>query len=89
MLLNKKFVLNKELILSRMDKFGIESRPIISGNFLKHPALKKYNINQKAEDFPNANYIHQHGFFVGLKNKILSRIECKNFVNIFFKSFKF
>lgn len=89
MLLNKKFVSNKGLILNRMDKFGIETRPIIGGNFLKQPALRKYNIKHKAKDFPNANYIHQHGLFVGLKNKILSRAESMNFANIFFKSFKF
>ena len=87
MLLNEKFKYNKKLILNRLDKFGIENRPIISGNFLKQPALRKYNLSQKSKNFPNANYVHEHGLFVGLKNKILSLIETKKFVNIFFKSF--
>jgi len=38
-------------------------------------------------NFPNANYVHEYGFFVGLKNKIMSSIETKKFANIFFKSF--
>ena len=87
MLLNGKFKYSKELILNRLDKFGIKSRPIIGGNFLKQPALRKYNLRQKSKDFPNANYIHNQGFFVGLKSRITSQNEIKKFLNIFFKSF--
>ena len=87
MLFNKKFKHKKNLILNKLDKLGIENRPIISGNFLKQPALRKYNINQKSKNFPNANYVHEYGLFVGLKNKIMSQIETKKFANIFFKSF--
>jgi CDP-4-dehydro-6-deoxyglucose reductase, E1 len=87
MLLNKKFKSKKDLILNKLDKLGIESRPIIGGNFLKQPALRKYNIKQKSKNFPNANYIHDYGFFVGLKSKIFSEKEIKKYINIFFKSF--
>ena len=87
MLLNKKFKHKKKLILNKLDKLGIENRPIISGNFLKQPALRKYNINQKSKNFPNANHVHEYGLFVGLKNKIMSQIETEKFANIFFKSF--
>ena len=87
MLFNKKFKHKKKLILNKLDKLGIENRPIISGNFLKQPALRKYNINQKSKNFPNANYVHEYGLFVGLKNKIMSQIETEKFANIFFKSF--
>ena len=89
MLFNKKFKHKKNLILNKLDKLGIENRPIISGNFLKQPALRKYNINQKSKNFPNANYVHEYGLFVGLKNKIMSQIETEKFANIFFKSFIF
>ena len=87
MLLNKKLKNKKKLILDKLDKLGIENRPIISGNFLKQPALRKYKISQKSRNFPNASYVHEYGFFVGLKNKIMSSIEAKKFANIFFKSF--
>ena len=87
MLFNKKFKHKKNLILNKLDKLGIENRPIISGNFLKQPALRKYNINQKSKNFPNANHVHEYGLFVGLKNKIMSQIETEKFANIFFKSF--
>jgi CDP-6-deoxy-D-xylo-4-hexulose-3-dehydrase len=87
MLFNKKFKHKKNLILNKLDKLGIENRPIISGNFLKQPALRKYKISQKSNDFPNANYVHDYGLHVGLKNRIMSRIEIEKFSNIFFKSF--
>ena len=87
MLINKKFKHQKKLILSKLDKLGIENRPIISGNFLKQPALRKYNISQKAISFPNANHVHEYGLFVGLKNITMSQNEINKFLNIFFKSF--
>ena len=88
MLINKKFRHRKNLILHQLDKLGIENRPIISGNFLKQPALRKYNISQKAKNFPNANHVHEYGLFVGIKNKIMSQDETNKFTNIFFKSFR-
>ena len=89
MLMNVKYKYKKNLILNKLDKLGIENRPIISGNFLKQPALIKYNISQKSNNFPNANYVHEYGFFVGVRNKVMSRIEIEKFTNIFFKSFTF
>jgi CDP-4-dehydro-6-deoxyglucose reductase, E1 len=88
MLLNQKYKNKKDQVLKKLDNLGIESRPIIGGNFLKQPALDGYNIKQKSIDFPNANYVHEYGFFVGLKNKVLSNVEVNKFANIFFNSFK-
>ena len=88
MLLNTKYKKRKNEIFNKLDKFGIENRPIISGNFLKQPALRKYNLKQKSKDFPNADYVHDHGLFVGLKNEALRKNEVTKFINIFFKAFK-
>mgnify|MGYP001196836950 CR=1 FL=1 len=88
MLLNKKFKEKKKLIFLRLDKYGIENRPIISGNFLKQPALKKYKIRQTSSNFPNANYIHELGFFVGIKSTNLTSKQISRFTNTFFKSFE-
>ena len=88
MLLNKKYKNYRNKIFNHLDKLGIENRPIISGNFLKQPALRKYNLKQKSKNFPQANFVHEHGLFVGLKNKVLKKIETDKFANIFFKVFK-
>ena len=88
MLLNEKYKNKNKQIFNKLDKLGIENRPIISGNFLKQPALRNYNLKQKSSDFPNANFIHEHGVFVGLSNRVLSQKEITKFANIFFKAFK-
>ena len=43
---------------------GIEYRPIISGNILRHPAFKKYSICTQKE-LPNVCILHKHGLYVG------------------------
>ena len=52
------------------------------------PAIKKYNLRQKSINFPNSNFVHDHGLFVGLKHKILNDKDVLKFADIFFKSFK-
>lgn len=41
---------------------GIQTRPIFSGNILRHPAFRL----QTAEGFPNADYIMKHGILLGI-----------------------
>ena len=48
MLLNKKYKNKRNQIFNKLDKLGIENRPIISGNFLQQPALIKYGLKQKS-----------------------------------------
>lgn len=46
------------------DKHGIEYRPIISGNLLRHPAFKKYKLCTSKEN-PNVEILHNNGLYVG------------------------
>jgi CDP-6-deoxy-D-xylo-4-hexulose-3-dehydrase len=65
---NKK---NKFLKYLNLNK--IETRPIISGNFLNQPAAKLYNYTNKnmKKYFPVSQDIEERGFFIGLPtNKI-------------------
>ena len=87
MLLNQRYKYKRNQIFDKLEKLGIENRPIISGNFLKQPALIKYKLKQKSINFPNSNFIHEHGMFVGLKNEIITQSEVIKFANIFFKAF--
>jgi CDP-6-deoxy-D-xylo-4-hexulose-3-dehydrase len=41
---------------------GIESRPLITGNLLRQPFLKKY---YNAAKFKNADFLHTNAFYVG------------------------
>ena len=57
--------INKDLFIKKIEKKGIETRPIISGNFLKQPAIKKYKLPYNKR-MKNAEYISKKGFFIGL-----------------------
>ena len=77
LLVSKKNLLKK--IMLKLEKNGIETRPIISGNFLKQPSVKRYGLIKNIK-FKNADYINNHGFFIGLpfdkiKMNILKKIE--------------
>ena len=69
LLLNSKYLKNKNKILKNLKNKGIETRPIISGNFLNQKASKVYNLNIRNQKFPNADYIEKAGFFIGLHTK--------------------
>ncbi len=85
-LINKKFLKKKKAYLSHLYKNGIETRPIISGNFLNQPSINLYKLNSKKELFKGAQEIEKRGFFIGIhveniKNKQLDLLE-KNLLNI-------
>ena len=68
--------LKKNYLLKNLEKNGVETRPIISGNFSKQPAAIKYNLVQKNK-FPNTDYVYNNSFFIGLPTKKIS----KNYLN--------
>lgn len=53
----------KELV-EQLTELGVETRPIVSGNFTKNPVMKYYNytIHNKLK---NADKVHNRGFFIG------------------------
>ena len=77
--INDRFLKNKKLFLDFLTTKGIETRPIISGNFLNQPASKIYKFKSKKKDFINANEIEKKWFFIGLHTKPL-KIDELNFI---------
>ena len=73
-LLSKRFKIKKE-IYELLDSQGIETRPIISGNFLNHPAAKLYNLNKNNRKFQNTQEVQELGFLIGLHTKKLIKIN--------------
>ena len=69
--INKKYKKNKRQYINFLESSGIETRPIISGNFINQPAIKKFKLNKENKNFPNAQQVEDLGFFIGLHtNKI-------------------
>ena len=52
---------------------GIETRPIISGNFLNQPASYLYNLNPQNKKFENTQKIEDRGFFIGIQTEIINQ----------------
>ena len=65
------------IFLKYLNKNGIETRPIISGNFLNQPCIKLYNINQNKKLFKNAQEIEDRGFFIGLHTNLIEKNKLK------------
>jgi len=57
----------KEILSSH----GIETRPIIGSNLLYQPPFKKYG---NPKDFPNAEWIHNHGCYCGLHGQVTEQM---------------
>jgi dTDP-4-amino-4,6-dideoxygalactose transaminase len=61
----------------------IENRPLIAGNLLRHPMMKKAQtfVSPMAELCPNANFIHMNSFYVG-NNETITTEDVKRLINI-------
>ena len=57
----------KNRVTNKLNKFGIDTRPLISGNFAKQPAIKLYKLKINS-NLKNANFIDKNSFFIGLHN---------------------
>ena len=52
--------------LTYLSENGVENRPVVSGNFVRQPALALYGLNVQPQSFVGAEAVHNRGFFIGL-----------------------
>ena len=76
-IISEKYGHLKKKLLKKLELLGIESRPIISGNFLNQPAAKLFKFKQKAKNFPNSQIVEERGFFIGLHSKPITTEKLK------------
>ena len=62
-----------------MNSIGIETRPILTGNFLNQPSCKLYKFKFRKKDFKVSQEIEDRGFFIGLPTKDMS-VNTLNFL---------
>ncbi|MCA9229580.1 MAG: DegT/DnrJ/EryC1/StrS family aminotransferase [Planctomycetales bacterium] len=55
----------RSALLASLDRAGVETRPIVTGNFARQPAAKLLGEINPA-DYPGAEAVHEDGFYVGL-----------------------
>lgn len=65
MMLVPKYQHRREAFASYLTRFGIENRPIVSGNFLRQPAARERDFGDP-KLFPGAEAVHERGIFIGL-----------------------
>lgn len=83
---NSKF--NRKKFQIYLEKNNVQTRPIFSGNILRHPGFKNLiNKKNKLSNFPGADYIMRNGILIGchqgLKQNQLKYIHQKilNFIH--------
>ncbi len=74
-IISEKYKHLKKRLLLKLENLGVESRPIISGNFLNQPAAKLYKFKQNPNSFPNSQIIEDRGFFIGLHTKPITNVN--------------
>ncbi len=57
---------NNAKAIKYLEDRGVESRPLIAGNILKHPVTKMFNLNSSNDKLPGADFHHENSFYVGL-----------------------
>ena len=72
LLLNKRLKNKKKSFLKFLNKSGIETRPILTGNFLKQPCSKLYSFQSKNNSYKNTDLVDKLGFFIGLPTSEIS-----------------
>ena len=63
-LLAKDPSIDRKDVIARLAEAGIDSRPIVAGNFARKEVVKWFDC-EVPPDLPNADYVDAHGFFVG------------------------
>lgn len=68
----------KSSLISLLNKYKIEYRPVVGGNLLRQPYLKNYSISGKTENL-NVDIIHENGIYIGnnqfVSNKDMDLLE--------------
>jgi CDP-6-deoxy-D-xylo-4-hexulose-3-dehydrase len=61
--------------LEKLSTAGVENRPVVSGNFARQPGLALFDAATDWKSLKGAERIHQHGFFVGIHSRPLTKAE--------------
>lgn len=71
-LINKKLLKKKMSFLQQIEKYGLETRPIISGSFVNQPSAKLYKLDRRKYSLEGSQAIQDQGFVIGLHTKKLN-----------------
>jgi CDP-6-deoxy-D-xylo-4-hexulose-3-dehydrase len=58
-------IASKEKIQEYLENFGVETRPVLTGNFLAQPAISRMSGFGNPTDYPNASWVQSNCFLIG------------------------
>ena len=64
LIVKKNSSITRQLVLNKLDKIGVEYRPIVTGNFARQPVIKYLNCDV-SQELTNADYLDRNGLFIG------------------------
>ena len=68
----------RDQLTAHLELSGVETRPIVTGNLARHPAIQGFGAQLRVDDLPGADYVHENGFYIGLhpvrSNQTLGRV---------------
>ena len=67
----------KTQFINHIESKGLETRPIISGSFVKQPSTKLFKLNPRKKKFHGADLVQELGFVIGLHTKNISISKLK------------
>ena len=83
--------IKRDNLCVKLNKLGIETRPIISGNFTKQKVIKNLMKNISYEKFPKVDIVTNCGFMIGISsiktNKKIVEKLCKDLEKTIIKFF--
>jgi CDP-6-deoxy-D-xylo-4-hexulose-3-dehydrase len=82
LLINDKFLSKKNIFLKYLKNKNVETRPIISGNFVNQPCIELHKIKFNKKELKNSEEIEKRGFFIGLPTKPLKNTAVQTLANI-------
>jgi len=63
-ILKDKLSGKRDKVIKKLTELGVETRPIIAGNFMKQPVIDYFTYVGRGT-YDNADYLHENGFFIG------------------------
>lgn len=65
-IIDERYSRFRDFILTELERKGVETRPVLTGNFLNQPAMQIYsNLVTARGPYDNSNWISQNAFLVG------------------------
>lgn len=85
LLLNPSYSIKRDELISALENYDIEYRPIVAGNFVKNEVIK-YFKHEIIGSLENASIVDENGLFIGnhhynLKREIDSLKNALNYIN--------